>query len=697
MNIVSPRSHLDFETRSAVDLKIVGAARYARHPSTDIICLSYAKHDEEPECLDTRQVYDGAFIPAVNDFLTTGLGYMTAHNAFFEQCVYQYILVERYGYPALDDPRMWDCTMARALACGLPAKLENLAIALGLDTVKDMAGRTAMMKLTKPTGYDPLGDPIFREERDFPELFTATRAYCNTDVVVEMAAEDRLPELSLPERKVWELDQRINRRGVRIDVAAAAKGARLATTLVGPLNKRLEFITGGKVQKATQVAVLKAWLEESEGIAVGDSLDKHAVEDLLKDEAVSATAREALTIRQQVSKTSTKKFETMVAVADPVDNRARGLLQYHGAATGRWAGRLIQPHNFPKGMELEGKLHILNADLKVVTGRLKVLKEKEQAEVIAAMLSDDSEQFAKRYGSQAMGMLGATLRGMLTASEGKVLCFADFSAIEARVLLWLANDQPALELYRQGKSLYIDMAEYIFKREGITKEDQSEYNLGKKIILGCGFQMSGPKFRISCEQDGIIISEDLSNEAVAGYREKHKPVVILWRETQLAALAAIREPGTVHRCAGGRVAYGMDKKREFLVCRLPSGRFLRYYRPSVVMANTPWGERPEIRYWTTDHRGQLAQFKTYGGSLTENYVQAIARDFMVNGMLRTEDAGYENLLTVHDEVGSEASEEEFAFGIKSLAHYIQTMCTIPDWGVGCPIAAEGFVSKRYRK
>lgn len=675
------RLHIDFETRSPLNIKEVGGWRYARHPQTEIICLAYALDGEEPICLTAKQLQNRAFIPVLQRwFLAPGeAGYLTAHQAHFEYAIWDYIMYERYGYPRLEDPRMWDCTMARALACGLPAKLEKLGAALDTAVQKDMGGRAAMLKISRPLDFDALGDPIYREEKDFPELFQSTYSYCCDDVRVETGADIRLPELSEAERKVWELDLTINRRGIRLDVAAAAQGAMLADAMIGPLNQRLSDITEGKVKKATQVQVLKNYLEEC-GVIIGDSLDKQAVAELLKDKSLSPVAREVLIIRQQVSKTSTKKFESMLAVADPFDQRARGLLQYSGAATGRWAGRLLQPHNFPrvpKGMKM---------------------KEKEQAEAVAAMLAGDPYLFLLQFGSQAMDTLSAVLRGMIISSEGKQLSVADFSAIEARVLLWLSGDENALNMLRSGQSLYIDMAEFIFKRTGITKDDEMEYQLGKKIILGAGYGMGHIKFVASCLQDDLVVIEDMAKLAIKAYREKYKSVVSTWYATERAAVRAIQEPGSIHKCCGDRIAYGMDRKREFLVCRLPSGRFLRYFRPTASMVETPWGtEKMEIRYWTTDLKGGLSQFKTYGGSLVENNTQAVARDLMASGMLKSEAAGYHNVLTVHDEIIGEAPDADFASGAKSLKKFIEIMCDIPDWAKGCPVTAEGFISKRYRK
>jgi DNA polymerase len=305
--------------------------------------------------------------------------------------------------------------------------------------------------------------------------------------------------------------------------------------------------------------------------------------------------------------------------------------------------------------------------------------------------------FSLIYGDKAMEMLSNALRGMIIAADGKQLVVADFAAIEARVVLWLAGDVAALDEIRRGVSSYLSMGKYLFGKD-ITKDDNPyEYAISKATVLGAGFGMGAVRFVGNCAQNGLLVSDEMALKAIRGYRSKHKAVVDSWYANERAAANAIRTPGTIHRSCGGKVVWGMDKKREFLVCKLPSGRHLRYFKPSLVSVDTPRGEKEQIRYFTVGKEGALMQTSTYGGELSENVTQAVARDLLVNGMLNVEAAGYPVIATVHDEIISEVDSGELDSGEKSLEKFIAIMCSLPDWGKDIPVAAEGFTGRRYRK
>jgi DNA polymerase len=669
---------LDFEARSPVNLKLSGAYRYAMHPQTEVMCLAYAFQGEKPKILTAKEVRDGAFVHILADPTIR----LCAHSAHFEYAVSYHVLHKRFGQPAVLDPARWDDTMARCGMCGLPLKLEKAGIALDIEMKKDMEGKAALLKLCKLRGYDPLGDPIWNDD---PALYEILYRYCIRDVEAEMEIDSRLPELPPFERRVFELDLIVNHRGVRTDLKMARNAASMADKLADRLNSKLPGLTGGRVTKATQIERIKDFLAEEHGLEV-DSLDKASLSGLLANPEIPQAAKDLLYIRKQVGRTSTAKYLSALDVADPDDWRSRGLIQYHGAFTGRFAGRLLQPHNFPKG---------------VSENFPKGMSAAEQERAIQMILDGDAWMFQLAYGDMSMEVLGNVLRGLLTAGPNGRLVVADFAAIEARVVLWLAGDEAALDKFRRGVSLYADMAEYIFKRPAgsVTKKDALQYALGKAAILGCGYGMGATKFQASCAFNGVHIDEQTALSAIRAYREKYRSVVNMWYSVERAAANAIRSPGTVHACCGGKVLWGMDKKREFLVCKLPSGRHLRYYRPKLAVVDGPRGEKEEIRYLAVGLNGEMVWTKTYGGSLVENITQAVARDLMVLGMLRCEDAGYPVVLTVHDEV---VSDVPFAHlteggGRKSLEEFIKLLCEVPDWGAGCPVAAEGFVAERYRK
>lgn len=653
---------IDFETRSAVDIKEVGAWAYAAHPSTDVLCLAYSIGNERAQGLLTqKELAAGKAFPIPDDAV------FVAHNVHFEYAIWREIMVKHYGWKPLEDPRWWNCTLARAAAANLPLSLDGCGDALGITHKKDLHGRSVMLKLSRPIDFDPISlDPIYNED---PALYQKLYDYCARDVAAEMELDKRLPELSPAEKEVWNLDLLVNRRGVQMDVDLARAAAKMAATLTDQLNEDLVALTNGAVTKASRVAEMKRWIE-ARGVVVGESLDKASVTALLAREDVPGVVRKVLAIRRQVGKSSTAKYESVLNVASPADGRARGLLQYHAAGPGRWGGRLFQPQNLPKGLAAELQ------------------------EAAIASIKDPQGIFPLEYGDQAMETLSGVVRGCIIAGEGKELGVADYSAIEYCVIVWLANVLWALADLRMGKKPYIPMAEAIYRKTGLSKEGTpKEYAVGKFTVLGAGYGMGWKRFIDQCAGYGVEITEELSKASIRAFREKYKGIVDLWYETESAARSAIQNPEKRFKCAGGRVTWGMDKKREFLCCALPSGRVIRYFRPSTKRIDTPYGEKDEIHYWAAGLNGSLEQFKTYGGSLVENICQAIARDIMAAGMLKAEAAGFPIVLTVHDELVAETN----AGRKDSLSRLIALMCDVPKWGEGCPITAEGWVGRRYRK
>jgi DNA polymerase len=701
--------HIDFESRSPVDLRASGAHKYARDPRTEILCVALARGKNVPILFKARDI--GENNGGCGDQLTRAALrddiIMVAHGVHFEYPMWNYCLTRMFPrIPRIAAPSRWSCTLARAAAVGFPISLEKAGLAAGLKVQKDLEGKAALLKICKPVGFDALGDPIYTEDRD---LYERVYRYCPVDVVVEQGLDVVLPELTDGERAVFEADLTINDRGVAVDLEVARKAEAIAAQLTTKLNAQLNVLTGGAVEKATRVAGIKNYLKAVHGMEP-ESLDKTAVTAILEDPNTPRAVAEILSIRRQVGKSSTAKF-TATQDAACADGRVRGALQYHAAHTGRWGGRLIQPQNYPKGFK----------DVPAEE------QEPRQAEAIDLILRGDADAFAARYGAESMETLSAILRGTIVAPAGKVLVGADFNAIEARVLFWLAGDMSALGTYHRGESPYVDMARYIFNNPAVTKKSHpDEYDLGKRAILGCGYGMGAPKFkdtvRIQANKD---IPLELAERAVKAYREKYRSVVQMWYATERAAVNAVMNRGTVQLACGGRVLLGMSAKYpDFLVAKLPSGRCLWYYKPRISVVPTPWGEgeKQELSYLAAvdpQNRGkcleydavtELGRLKTYGGSLVENITQAIARDLMANAMLNVGAVGFQVVLTVHDELLAEVSaviqkydgfkiDPEFRNPPASmmLNGFIEKMCTLPAWAKGLPVAAEGRVGQRYCK
>lgn len=505
------------------------------------------------------------------------------------------------------------------------------------------------------------------------DLFATLFSYCKQDVLAERALSAALPDLNLLETQVFLLDQTINARGFRLDSDAIDAALTLIDGECADLNAELAVLTGGAVEKATQRTRMTEWFA-TQGLEVEDTT-KDTVEGLLNGIGISPPVRRALEIMQQTGLSSTAKYTKMQDWLAP-DSRIHGGLLYHGASTGRWSGKGVQPHNFPKG------------NIKDQDALWDLLKSLDPPMITALAPLDKA---GEPVYSTVMDALSQALRGVIVPSPGKQLYVADYAAIEARVLLWMAEDESGLNIFRKGEDIYCDMASSIYNRP-ITKADTDERALGKVAILGLGYQMGAAKFVDTVlAMAGITISEGLAKQTVDAYRAKYWRVKQLWRDTEDAAIDAVRMPGTVQRC--GCVSYVMENG--FLFCTLPSGRRLAYPEPEVHPRLMPWGDyKDSLTYMGIDiYTRQWKRQHTYGGSLVENGDQAIARDFLAAALLRVEASDtYQPILTVHDELIAEAD-----MGAGSVNEFEVLLTTLPGWGFGCPIAAEAFSATRYRK
>jgi DNA polymerase len=351
--------YADFETRSVADLKKIGAHKYAAHLSTDVLCLGFA-FDDEPVEVISRHQGQRRQLKRIVDHVKAG-GTFVAHNAAFEFVIWNKVCVERWGWPPLHLEQI-DCTMARAYAMALPGALEKAAAAMGLSMQKDMAGNRVMLQLSQPRSFTPNRCPeckgagcseclgtggliIWWDIREVPEKYEHLYNYCGQDVEVERALDKRLLPLSPPEKALWILDQKINERGIGVDVRAARTAIQIVEAEAKRLDEEIRQVTGNQVSTYRAHIQLKTWINDrgvqTEGVAKNDVIRLLARSDL------PPVVRCALLLRQEAAKSSTAKLEALVNRADS-DQRMRGTLQYHGASTGRWAGRGFQPHNLPR-------------------------------------------------------------------------------------------------------------------------------------------------------------------------------------------------------------------------------------------------------------------------------------------------------------------------------------------------------------
>ncbi len=657
--------HLDFETRSTVNLKKQGMHRYAEDPSTEVLCLAYA-FDDGPVQLWHRghpgiEESDSPeeLLSLVGDRHTV----LEAHNAGFERCIWAN-WGQRTGWPQIAD-HQWRCTAAKAASHNLPRSLEGVSYALDLAVKKDDDGHRLMLKLSKPRKATINDKSLWHEK---PTELASLWTYCKNDVEVERLLSYRLKDLPLTELEIFRADMRINSHGIACDLVMVTKALSIIREVVQDLNNELCLVTNGHVRSAAQREKMLTWLQTN-GVKIADTQGTTidlAIEMILGGgiKTASPEALRVLEICRSVNRTSTAKYEAM-RLHSCKDGRIRGTMLYHGAGTGRWAGRGVQPHNFPCGN----------------------IKDMEDA--CKDVLIGDRKWLAALYGD-TMEFLSWTLRGALVSGLGKDLLVADYSAIEARVTLWHAMDEAGLDVFRRGEDIYKFTAADVYNvlYEKVTKIQRQ---MGKQAVLGLGFGMGNQKFKTTCAKYGIEISDEFAELVVKSYRSKYHRVQKFWYDCQDAAILAVQNPGKRYRV--NRIAYGCQDN--FLFCQLPSGRKLAYYDPRVEMRKAPWGQMIEsLTFMGTDSlTKKWVRQTTYGGKLVENIVQATARDIMAEAILRTENTGeYPIILSVHDELIAEVNEEQ-----GSIKEFESILTASPTWAGSLPIAAEGWRGKRYKK
>jgi DNA polymerase len=606
-------------------------------------------------------------------------GTFEAHNVQFERAIWIHVLHKRYGVPV---PTHWKDTLAVCAYRALPLGLDAAGKALNLKILKDGHGQYLLNTLCSPKGAtkkEP--DRVYREDFD---LMMDLYDYCRQDCDAEYALGNAIGDLPPSEFSLWNLDQRINQRGVRVDLDAIDAALEIIEKTEIRLNEELQFLTEGAVQKASQRDRLLDWFRAN-GLPQMANMTKGTLEELTAtDDAgnyinqlvrgINPTTMRVLDIRAQLAKASTAKFTKM---QDTVcsDGRIRGLLQYHGASTGRWAGRLVQPQNFPR----------------------PTIKDMDT--LVSDILKRDVDLLDTKYGG-SMGAVSSSLRGMFIPDEGSIFRVCDFSAIEARVTFWVAGCQTGLDVFEksdrgESEDIYCITASDLVGHEVKKDEHPHERQLGKITVLGCGYQMGGKRLK---EQALVSYKVDLTDSEadnmVGLYRTKYKEVPNLWKKVQSSALYTVstKKPTTVGHI---RYEYVEDDAGPWLACVLPNGRRLWYYKPFIDNKKTPWGEMlPALHYSGRDNKtsGAWGIVQVYGGMLVENIVQAIARDIMVESMVRVEAAGYPIVLTVHDEIISEAPAD---FG--SQEQFEGLMAQRTAWAPTCPIAVEGAELYRYQK
>lgn len=671
---MTPALHIDFETRSELDLRKVGLHNYARHPSTDVWCMATGLADSEPGVWTPW--HDLPTLTRVH--VLAGLP-VYAHNAPFELEIWNQIMVPRYGWPELK-PEQTFCTMAMCYAMGLPGALEDAALALGLAVLKDAEGRNLMLRMARPRSTRPT---VWWDE---PDKLARLYAYCQQDVRVERELHKRLMPLSERERRVWLLDYKINQRGVQIDIESAKAAIKLADALKISYDEQMAEATGGAATTCTALGPIKEWLVAHGVPQAAESLDKQTVTDLLAREDISEEARRVLTLRQEAGKASNAKFGVMVDRAG-ADGRLRQMYQYHGAATGRWAGRAVQTHNLPRNMPPPETVE----------------------KILALVRAGEHEAIDAIYGPP-LSMVSQCLRSFFVAKPSNLLISADWSNVESRGGAWFAGEQWKLDAFRAqddgtGPDVYrLGASRLLGKRvEDVTSEERQAH--GKVPDLAFQYQGGVGSGKSMGAVYGVHATDQEWTARRDAWRKAHPRIKATWKQIENAAINAVRNPGEVYACGHPGREAKFRVVGSFLWLLLPSDRAICYPYPKLLEG--AYG--PQLTYMTVPsqedrRKGKViddpknasnwARVSAYGGSLFNNIVQGFCRDFLAGCMLDLDSKGASIVLHTHDDINIEVDAGK---GIAARDAMEQTMRTPPAWAKGFPLYAKAATMTRYGK
>ncbi|HFL0605829.1 TPA: DNA polymerase [Listeria monocytogenes] len=669
---------IDIETYSDVDLSKTGVYRYVSSDEFEILLFAYSIDEGPKICIDLSlfEIPD-EILEALTDKKVT----KTAWNAQFERVCLGKFLGE------ILDPAQWRCTMVQAMVLGLPASLAQCAKFLGVNQQKDSAGTMLINYFSKPCKPTKANDNRTRNLPEHaPEKWDKFISYCVQDVEVETSIGGILEKYEMGEWDLYTLDQRINDRGVFMDMDLINVATTLMDKATEETKEELKRLTG--VDNPNSRTQVLDWMALN-GV-VTSKLDKDAVAALMEGSDTPQNIKDMLLIRSRLSNSSTKKYYTMQK-AVCMDGRIKGVAQFYGASrTGRWAGRLIQTQNLPQN-------HL--ADLDIARSLVKA-KDVEAIEMIYDSLEDTLKQL---------------IRTAIIAEPGNTLLVSDFSAIEARVLSWLADEKWRLDVFKTHGKIYEASASKMFNvpLEEVTKGSSLRAS-GKVTELAAGYQGSvgamkqmdkAGKVRPDLSEEAISkfqnnYIEDISKKAaieamidanykrfVDAWRQSNPGIVSFWYEAEKAAIKAVEGKTSVKIKHGIQFIY----QPGFLFIQLPSGRKLAYAKPSIEEGGR-FNKKSLVYYGKDENKAAFVKTATYGGKLVENITQAIARDLLAEKMKRLDDRGHKIVFHVHDEVVIEAGKST-----ADVEAINEIMAEPIRWAAGLPLDADGYQTDYYKK
>ena len=640
---------IDFETRSFADLPEIGLDKYANCLSTEVLCIAFGTTPETVKVKPPQNPETNELWPLMQH-VSRG-GKVQAWNAMFEYAIWNCVCVPKYGWPKLYLHQLID-TMAIAAANNVPQALGDAAIFMDANQQKDTRGRYLIQKLCKPNRKG-----VFEND---PELMAELFEYCAQDVRTEMAIGSVLRPLSDLEQEVWELTQRINLRGVPVDYNELHSAVLAVTRAQDALDNECVSLTGFK---PSERAKLLGWINgalKACSFKPMDDLTAETVDKMLQC-SIPPHIKRALELRQEGSQTSVAKYAKMMEVQR--EGRIRNTLVYHGASTGRWASR--------GGLNLQNIARPTLSDGEVELAIPRVFVRAEAT----------------------MQELSSSVRSAIVAPPCKTFVDVDFSSIENRVGVWLAGQVDKVNLFRQGLDEYKTFAAYDLYNVPYEEVTKDQRQVAKSAVLGAMFGQGAKGLVKYAEGMGVKLSEGQAKNAVENYRNSYAKVKWLWGACETAAIDAVQNPGTAF-FAGKKIR--LKVARGALWMQLPSGRLICWQRPELELLTTPWGQEKlgvTIHSQNTFTR-QWSRNQLIGSSIFQSAVQGTARDFLAFAMIELERAGYEVINSIHDEVLLLVEEQSAESALDAV---VKIMTEPPKWAPDFPLAAEGWVGKRYRK